>query len=102
MTADLSTPAKRLKYWSDAAKDALVGRTIVKAWYPTRAEIKANDLEDTAYDGALWVELDNGDIWAPSQDDEGNGPGALFALGNSKGFVNPVLEKSGGVFPVMG
>lgn len=102
MTADLSTPAKHLKYWSDAAKNALVGRTIVKAWYPTRAEIKANNLEETSFDGALWIEFDNGDIWAPSRDDEGNGPGAFFALGNSKSFVNPAIEAVHGAFPVMG
>ena len=74
-----------VKYWNEFATKRLVGRTIVKAVY-----------EDVFGDGVLGITftLDDGTVVIASQDDEGNGPGALFlesSEGKSSGL--PVIRE---------
>lgn len=71
---DLSNPTERNKYWTDFAKQHLVGRKIVAARYMTDKEV--NDMGWGCK--PVVFQLDDGSVWFPSQDDEGNGPGALF------------------------
>lgn len=52
----------------------LQGRTIVAVRYMTADERQNLDWPDSA----LVLELDSGQLLWPSQDDEGNGAGALF------------------------
>jgi hypothetical protein len=59
--------------WEKAAQ-MLVGRKIVAVHYMTDKEMEATGFERRA----LVLQLDNGTLAYPSQDDEGNGPGALF------------------------
>ena len=62
-------------YWERIAASHLVGRTIVKVRY-----LDAKESEALGWSGqrSLVFQLDNGAIFFPSQDDEGNGPGSLF------------------------
>ncbi len=63
-----------LQRWSIIASALLLGRKIVKVRY-----MQASELAATGWDqAAVVLELDNGILIYPSQDDEGNGPGALF------------------------
>ena len=73
-----------VKYWNEFATKRLVGRTIVKAVY-----------EDVFGDGVLGITftLDDGTVVIASQDDEGNGPGALFLEGKEKDSVLPVIRE---------
>jgi hypothetical protein len=69
--------------------DPIIGRRIVAIRQMTRQEMKANYWHRKA----VVVQLDDGTMLYPSQDDEGNGPGALFGvdwLGRSFGY--PVTE----------
>lgn len=60
--------------WEKRATNIYVGRKIVKARYMTHDEA-----EEFGWGSRpIVLELDNGSIIFPSQDDEGNGPGALF------------------------
>ena len=66
--------------WSRRAAKTLVGRTIVAARY-----LDDGELADCGWDrSCLAVFLDDGSHLMPSQDDEGNGPGALFFDGTDK------------------
>ena len=62
------------KKWGEDCSKALVGKTIKEVRYLTEEEA----------DGLGWdrcslvISLDDGTFMYPSQDDEGNGPGALF------------------------
>lgn len=51
-----------------------VGRTITKVRWMTKEEMDKQGW----YSRAAVLELDNGDYLYASQDEEGNGPGALF------------------------
>ena len=74
------------KSWADKAADVLLGKTIVRVRY-----ITANEMRDLYWDRAGVVfELSDGTIVYPSQDDEGNGPGALFTS-NENTPVIPVI-----------
>lgn len=72
MNIDLSTPAKRYKYWNAKAKEILVGRTIKSARYMTEEEAEEGGLR-----AGLVITLDNGTELLPMSDDEGNDVGAL-------------------------
>ena len=71
----MSTPASVRRHWESIAGKLLTGRKIISVRYME---------EDEAQDSLGWhrcgliIELDNGLQLIPSQDDEGNGPGALF------------------------
>lgn len=69
--------------WDKIAADMLVGRTIKKVSYMNEAECN----EFGWYQAAVVIELDNGLVIFPSQDDEGNGAGALFTSDDK----NPIL-----------
>ena len=74
------------KSWADKAADVLLGKTIVRVRYITE-----NEMRDLYWDRAGVVfELNDGTIVYPSQDDEGNGPGALFTS-NETTPVIPVI-----------
>jgi hypothetical protein len=73
------TPIKNpVLYWERIAATHLVGRTIVKVRY-----LDAKESEALGWHGqrALVFQLDNGTMFFPSRDDEGNGPGSLFGQG---------------------
>lgn len=65
---------KLKKEWQDKATRLFVGRSIVDAHY-----MSAEECANMGWDSACIVlKLDDGTLLFPSQDDEGNGPGALF------------------------
>lgn len=68
---------KQRTVWGEAARKALVGRTITRAAYPTQKQIDEYNLPGCG----VMIELDNGATWMPFADDEGNGPGALVLVG---------------------
>jgi hypothetical protein len=72
--------------WTKIARDQLLGRKIVLVRYMTKEE--ADQLK---WDSRpIILQLDDGNIIYPSQDDEGNGPGSLFT-NNETNPVIPVL-----------
>lgn len=74
------------KSWAEQAANVLLGKTIVKVRY-----ITANEMRDLYWDrSGVVFELNDGTIVYPSQDDEGNGPGALFTS-NENTPVIPVI-----------
>lgn len=87
---DLSTPEKRNEYWTDYAKDRLVGRTIKLVRYLSAEETDALGW----YCRPLVIQLDDGSILFPSKDDEGNDGGALFGepRDGDEEWVFPVLH----------
>ena len=72
--------------WTARAQKLLNGRTIRCATYLSTEEAKGLGW----YGRALAIELDNGVVIFASQDDEGNGPGALFTSDDSLPTI-PVL-----------
>jgi len=77
--------------WTVKAQDALVGKTVVEARYLTKEEV----------DGLGWSEsvlviiFNDGTMVFPSQDDEGNGGGALFGNdAKGKELTFPVIRRS--------
>jgi hypothetical protein len=76
-------------HWTKEARKHLVGRRITDVRYLSEVESHA-----LGWDGArsLVLVLDNGALFFPSQDDEGNGPGALFGQDTDNGEITlPVL-----------
>lgn len=72
--------------WTREAEAQLLGRRIVEVRYLTDAEMR-----DLAWGRkALALILDDGNLICPVQDDEGNGPGALFT-NNQAVPVLPIL-----------
>lgn len=62
------------KTWGDKVAKQLVGKAIVAVRYLTEEE-----REDLGwYNRSVVIQLDDGTLIWPSQDDEGNGAGALF------------------------
>jgi len=55
----------------------LIGRKIVDIITLSKEDIEAEGWENSPYP-CLAILLDDGNIIYPSQDEEGNGPGALF------------------------
>jgi len=57
-------------YWQDIANNHLTGRTITESWW--------QEWDDSDSNTGLMLKLDNDTIIWVQQDDEGNGPGALY------------------------
>ena len=74
------------KRWTDIAKKQLLGRKIVKVRYLSDKE--ANEMG--WYSRPVVIQLDDGNIVFPSQDEEGNDGGALFT-NNKENSILPVL-----------
>jgi hypothetical protein len=73
--------------WEKIACDQLLGKKIVKVRY-----LNKKDIENLGwYESAIAFQLDDGNWIFPSQDDEGNGAGALFTC-NDKNPVLPVIQ----------
>ena len=72
--------------WAEKAANVLLGRKIVRVRYVTEQEMR--DLYWNQ--SGVVMELDNGTLVYPSQDDEGNGPGALFTSDENTPVI-PVL-----------
>lgn len=73
--------------WTKAAVDMFVGRKIVAARY-----LSAEEAENLGWhERAIVLQLDDGNLIFPSQDDEGNGPGSLFT-NDDKEPIFPVLH----------
>ena len=62
-----------VKRWEDEVKAKFVGRTIVDVKYMN----KKGQAARLWYNSAAIFILDDGNLFYPTQDDEGNGPGAL-------------------------
>jgi len=75
------------KHWTAVASKLLVGRKITKARYMTDKECEAFGWDRKA----VVLQLDDGNIIYPSQDDEGNGAGAMFT-NDDKTPILPVLR----------
>jgi hypothetical protein len=70
-----------LDRWTQYGTKHLAGRKIIAVRYMT-----AKEMEGLGWSrSALVLQLDNGTIIYPSQDDEGNGPGSLFGQTNGAG-----------------
>lgn len=63
-----------MKDWAEAANKKLKGQRIKCARYMTDKEVEQMGWDQRA----LVIVLQNGHILMVSQDDEGNGPGAVF------------------------
>ena len=74
-------------YWTKEARKRLEGRTIKSVSYMTEEEAAKSGWTKRA----VVIELDDGTIIWPSQDDEGNDAGALFGQVKGKDFILPVL-----------
>lgn len=80
-------------HWTKEASKHLVGRRITDVRYLSEDESKALGW----YGRALVLVLDNGALFFPSSDDEGNGPGALFGQGaDGREITLPVLSSRHG------
>jgi len=71
------SPKDRKARWNAEASKALVGKRIVAVRWLTDQEVKTLGW----YQSAICLHLDDGTVIFPSQDDEGNGAGALFGQG---------------------
>ena len=75
--------ASTILHWENVAGEQLLGKKIVKVRY-----LNKKDIENLGwYESAIAFQLDDGNWIFPSQDDEGNGAGALFTCNDA----NPVL-----------
>jgi len=72
--------------WTKIAEKQLLGKKIVKVRYMTEEEMESLGW----YSRCVVMQLDDGNIVYPSQDDEGNNAGALFT-NDKKENVLPVL-----------
>jgi len=74
--------------WSEYTEKHLLGRTIVGVRYLTDKEV-----EDMGwYQSSVVFILDNGSLFFPSADDEGNDAGALFGqTGKGEEITVPVI-----------
>jgi len=71
----------------------IIGRKIVDVINLNKEIVKAEGWEDTPYP-CIALLLDDGNVIYPSQDSEGNGPGALFGM-NIKENVSFYIMTSG-------
>jgi hypothetical protein len=105
MKAEKKHPMDFRKEWSIKANKCLAGKTIVRAFYPSKEALKAADVdEDDPASSALWIELSDGTSWFPMRDDEGNGPGAFACYGCSNETsqaARKAIDDMGGTLPVM-
>lgn len=73
--------------WSKTAKDTLVNKTIIDARYLTPKEA-----EDMGwFNSGVLIWLNDGTEILVSQDDEGNGPGALMIFSDNKHSLLPTI-----------
>lgn len=72
--------------------DPIWGATVVRVRPMTAAELTREGWEARKWDRPLAIELSSGALLYASQDDEGNGPGALFAWTPKQGTVRFYLE----------
>ena len=70
------------KYWTDAASKLLLNRRIIKVEYLTAEDAYNIFGESGPRSRCIALLLDNNVCIYPSQDDEGNGAGALFTTDN--------------------
>ena len=74
--------------WNAEAKRLFQGKRIIEARYMTDEEMTAM----AWYRRAVVLVLDDGSIFCPSADDEGNGPGAIQGVDSKGNFTGlPVL-----------
>jgi hypothetical protein len=73
--------------WQRIASDQLLGRKIVEVRYLSHAEAQKLGWHSRP----VVIQLDDGNIVFPSQDDEGNDGGALFTNHETNGTL-PVLR----------
>ena len=77
----------------DEAKEALEGATIERARVMTAEEMEENHWDTDRWIPPIVLELSNGVTLYPSQDTEGNGPGALFGtIGDRLAFFGPQAD----------
>ena len=80
---------KLTKRWEGIAAKHLKGRTVVDVRYLTEEEAGLLQWQGRA----VVLQFDDGSIYYPSADDEGNGPGALFGqTAGGEGVTLPVLS----------
>jgi hypothetical protein len=88
---DLSNTEQREAYWNAYATKNLTGKKIINVRYMSQAEMDALGWHSRA----LVIQLDDGTLIYPSQDDEGNNAGALFGQtkngGRNEDLTFPVL-----------
>jgi hypothetical protein len=83
---DLSDPVQREAYWTEVASKQLLGKKIVCVRY-----LKQDETSELGWDArTVIIQLDDGNLIYPAQDDEGNGPGAWFT-NDEKNPVLPLL-----------
>jgi hypothetical protein len=76
--------------WTKEARKHLLNRKIVEVRYLSAAEATALGW----YQRSIVLVLDNGALFFASQDDEGNGAGALFGQGpKGESITLPVLGR---------
>jgi hypothetical protein len=83
---DLSTPKRRETHWNKVASDMLKGKVVAEVRYMTYKEMDEEGWEECT----VVIFFTDGTYVFPSQDDEGNGPGALFTS-DDEHPVLPVL-----------
>ena len=74
------------KKWADIAKKQLLGRKIIAVRYLSEEEMEALGWHRRC----VVCQLDDGNVFFPSSDDEGNSAGSLFT-NNKKEPVLPVI-----------
>ena len=75
------------KRWTDYATKNLVGKKVTSVRYLSDEEMNALDWSQKS----LVIQFDDGSVIYPSQDDEGNGPGALFGQNKNESLTFPVI-----------
>ena len=76
-------------FWTNKAKEVLLGRKIVSVRYLTDKEMQTLDW----YERSVVFVLDNGTLCFIASDDEGNGGGSLhYFLNNDEFNVLPTLS----------
>ena len=83
MTFNLAEAKSRAAYWNAILADQFKGRTIIEARYMTAEESEEYGWDESA---AVFF-FDNGSHCIVSQDDEGNGAGALLTSNET----NPII-----------
>jgi hypothetical protein len=84
---DLSKANERDAYWAAYASKALTGKKISKVRYMTQAEASAHGWSNRP----VVIQLEDGTLIYPSQDDEGNDGGTIFGQKGKEDFVFPVI-----------
>ena len=83
---NLSDPVQREAYWTKVAKKQLLIKTIIGVRYMSHKEAKRFGWDSRP----VMFQLNDGNVFFASIDEEGNGPGALFT-NDEKNPTLPVL-----------